>query len=65
MSDTFGTTNDTPAESEGTAAEEAQYLRDNDEQVVESTVDDPAHVLDEYSDDVSAPPMARDRDASA
>lgn len=65
MSDTFGTTSDTPAESEGTAAEEAEYLRENDEPVQESTVIDPADVLQEYGEDVSSSPASRAREDGA
>jgi hypothetical protein len=65
MSDTFGTTNDTPSESEGAAAEEADYLRENDEPVQESTVTDPADVLQEYGEDVASSPASRARDERA
>ncbi|PSL36871.1 hypothetical protein CLV49_0473 [Labedella gwakjiensis] len=65
MSDTFGTTSDTPAESEGTADEEAEYLRENDEPVQESTVIDPADVLQEYGEDVSSSPASRAREDGA
>ncbi|RWZ59535.1 hypothetical protein ELQ92_11930 [Labedella populi] len=63
MSDTFGTTNDAPAESEGTAAEEAEYLRENEEPVQESTVSDTTEVLEEYGEDVSSSPASRAREA--
>lgn len=65
MSDTFGTTNDTPAESEGAAAEEAEYLRENDEPVQESTVTETADVLQEYGEDVSSSPASRAREGGA
>lgn len=65
MSDTFGTTNDTPAESEGTAAEEAEYLRENDEPVQESTVTDTTQVLQEYGEDVSSSPASRAQEGGA
>lgn len=65
MSDTFGTTNDAPAESGGTAAEEAEYLRENEEPVQESTVSDTTEVLQEYGEDVSSSPAARAREGRA
>jgi hypothetical protein len=65
MSDTFGTANDTPAESQGAAAEEAEYLRENDEPVQESTVTETADVLQEYGEDVSSSPASRAREDGA
>jgi hypothetical protein len=65
MSDTFGTTNDIPAESEGAAAEEAEYLRENEEPVQESTVTDTADVLEEYGEDVASSPASRAREGRA
>jgi hypothetical protein len=65
MSDTFGTTNETPAESQGAAAEEAEYLRENDEPVQESTVTETADVLQEYGEDVSSSPASRAREDGA
>ena len=65
MSDTFGTTNETPAESQGAAAEEAEYLRENDEPVQESTVTETTDVLQEYGEDVSSSPASRAREGGA
>jgi hypothetical protein len=65
VSDTFGTTKDTPEESEGAAAEEAEYLRENDEPVQESTVTETADVLQEYGEDVASSPASRAREGGA
>lgn len=44
------------------AEEEAEHLRENDQPVQETTVNDPADALDEYSEDVSSSPEQRARD---
>lgn len=64
MSDTSGT-NETHAEANGTAAEEAENLRENEEIVQESTVIDPADVLQEYGEDVASSPASRAREDNA
>lgn len=64
MSDTAGT-HDDPSELEDTPTEEAENLRENDEPVQESTVDDIADVLQEYGEDVSSSPASRAREDGA
>ncbi len=46
---------------DSSAEEEAEHLRENDLPVQETTVNDPADALDEYSEDVSSSPEQRAR----